>query len=229
VVLSFANRIALVASLCASIGAAGCGTGVMPGTGANEPIAPFYNSLLPSGEFLMGTHPIATVIWTDPLERQADVVMPANWLSSTIRTFDHTSMYDGFHLDLYRPPPPEAIVEITSAGKDHTELALGEMVLVDDKNDDGVFEINAHGKILPPDEYLGGTATVLIYLAAPFAKSDPSFPLTPQNTTSGYQMVDFTCQGQVFSRSNQAIGATFVPRRSSSLPEIRICNRSHSP
>ena len=186
-------------------------------------LAPFHN-------------PRVGILWTDPLERQPDVPMPATYLGST-----RTSRYpdaDTFSIALYRPPPPAAMVEIDDGhdGGQIARLAVGELVLFDDANDDGRFAlVGEEAEIAAPGTaFLGGSDSVVAYVARPFTGATAaSFPLAGLDMT-GYALLNIRCGGDdsrilkgvdnVLSRA-----LNFVFQQSDTFPEVRPCLRTHSP
>jgi hypothetical protein len=206
--------------------AAGACDGITPGSAYDRPmftiVAHFtQNTVLPAA-----AKPVVGVLWTDPLQRQPDVVMPAGWMTST--EIDPASGASAFQADLFRPPPPEAVVDLRAPSGDDTLLAFGEMVVVDDADGDGTFRVSGpHAQIAPPDSYLAGTNNVLVYVARPFVEVESAFPLAGTNT--GYQIVNFECNGRLSQETAIESSTEFVLQPSPTLPEIRDCRRTHSP
>jgi hypothetical protein len=166
------------------------------------------------------------LLWTDPLQRQADVPAPAFSLRSMVAVDT-----DSFALDVFRPPPAGALVDVASPSGDVATLALAEIVIVDDEDADGTFRVSgAAAEIAAPDLYLAGSVTVLAYVARPFAAPEVDFPLVPTGT-AGYQLLQYRCQGQVAAGidavSPQSVDLVLQP--SLTFPELRSCRRTHSP
>lgn len=214
---------AVAAGLAACAG--GC-SGVTPGDAFDQPMFSVFAGFAANLTLPPTTRPIIGVIWTDPLERQPDLVMPASWMST-----DMPPPAGGinFTMRVFRPPPPAAVVDVPGANGDHARLALGEIVIVDDQDRDGAFRISgASDYVEPPDSYLGGTSSVLLYVETPFASPQIKFPLLAA-PSPGYQAVEFNCDGQIPKGTALTTGITFSLQPSSTLPEIRNCDRSHSP
>lgn len=223
-------------ALCAGGGASGCGSGVMPGTGFdNTALFTFQASVVPAGALPAGAHPLVGVIWSDPVQGKPDVVMPAPWISAT----PSDASWAELTIRLFRPPPPAALIDITSSGGDHAQMALGELVIIDDDGD-GMFRISGPraeiaqaqsadaGSAKKSDSYLAGAFQPLVYVARPFQSSTPAFPVFPPGQV-GYQLVDYDCDGRL-TRGPQARKTTlFQMQPSRFLPELRNCMRSHSP
>jgi hypothetical protein len=204
-----------------------CNAGVTPGASFETPLLELRVPIGPAGAIPAGSHPLIGLIWSDPLQRAPDVLMPARWISAT----PSDASYREVVVRIFRPPPPEALIEIARPGDGEApaQLALGEMVIVDDGNDDGVFEISGpRAEIARPDSYLAGSFQAVVYVARPFPSATPSFPLTP-SAGIGYQVVDFGCNGRL-SNGTTVLGYTsFQVQPSRLLPELRNCMRSHSP
>jgi len=221
-----------------------CKSGVVPGN-AYESSLDLQAVLV--GPLPEGAHPIATVIWTDPLQRGPDVAMPARWIDSTVATAapenapadDGSSFRAPFTLRLFRAPPPEALVDIASPdGRSVARLALGELAIVDDADGDGTVHIDAHGTMAAPvgaggapprDRYIAFGEQVLAYVERPFpADIAATFPLAPGAGT-GYRFFTYVCEGRLLSATTPAGGAAMDPQTSVELLQRRTCMRTHSP
>jgi hypothetical protein len=221
----FSFSACLLAALGLAAGASAC-DGITPGSAFDRPMFTIDADFIPNTVLPAAAHPIVGVLWTDPLQRRPDVVMPAGWSSSS--DIDPASGTLTFQADLFRPPPPEAVVDLRAASGDDTSLAFGELVVVDDADGDGTFGVSGpHAEIAPPDSYLAGTTSVLVYVARPFAEVESAFPLA--GTNAGYQTVNFECNGQLSQETAIESSAEFVLQPSLTLPEIRNCRRTHSP
>jgi len=206
-------------------GESACTTGVAPGTAYEAPLFQFQGHLDPRGGLPAGSHPIIGVIWSDPLQRFPDVVMPPRSLGAT----PGGPSYDDLTIQIFRPPPPAAVVDISQAGDVRAQVALGEIVVVDDKDGDGTFHVSGpRAQILPPDEYLAGTDQVLTYLPQPLPAQALGFPVASANAT-GYQLINYQCDGRLSRGPSADVNASFPLQRSRFLPELRSCMRSHSP
>jgi len=237
VVLSCASRIAIAAALglCAGWGTSGCGSGVMPGTGFDTALFSFQASVIPAGALPPDAHPLVGLIWSDPLQGKPDVVMPAQWISATPGDAAWTELT----VRIFRPPPPAALIDITSSGGDHAQMALGELVIVDDDGD-GTFRISGPraeiaqadgagaGSAKKSDSYLAGAFQPLVYVARPFRSSTLAFPVFPPGQV-GYHLVDYGCDGRLSRGPNVPKTTSFQMQPSRFLPELRNCMRSHSP
>jgi hypothetical protein len=184
-------------------------------------------NIRPKGGLTQAVHPIVSVLWTDPLQRYPDVIMPASRLRSAVDT-----AADTFTLDIFRPPPPEAVFDLVDAsGKDLSKLGFGELVIVDDQDGDGGFR--AHGPratIDPPEQYLAGSANVLTYVALPFQPGEVTSPLTLPAQT-GYAVVNYVCQGQISASTVEVDPreVDLVLQASQDFPDVRTCRTSHRP
>jgi hypothetical protein len=248
-----ARALAAAVNVLLAILPAACKSGVVPGN-AYENSLDLQGALV--GPLPEGAHPIATVIWTDPLQRRPDVAMPARWIDSTVATASATAAPasavagDGaaslaaFTLRLFRAPPSEALVEISSPDGHHVaRLALGEMAIVDDADGDGTFEIDAHGTMAGPagagaaapggnrarDRYIAFSQQVLAYIERPFPADVAAGFLVASGTATGYHFFTYVCQGRLPSRTIPATAAKMEPQTSFELIQRRTCMRTHSP
>jgi hypothetical protein len=160
--------------------------------------------------------------------------MPAAWLRSTVAPpAAEPTTADTFTVDVFRPPPPEALVDVplSSDRKDIARLAIAELVLLDDDDEDGTFQVTGpRADIVGTDRYLGGSNILVTYVERPYATPNAATPLTLPGQ-SGYQLVSYECEGQI-SRGTVALDPTaadLIAQRSTSFPEVRNCRRTHSP
>jgi hypothetical protein len=226
VVLKPGRRVLVLAGACA-VGAAACGAGLAPGTSADRPLYAFGAQLGSSNGIPPDARPRLGVIWTDPLQRQSDVPMPADWLGSNL----DRDTFGGFLTSVYRRPPPAAMVRIDSpSGSDWMEMAFGEVIIFDDAEQNGVFRIDGpRAEMAAPDRYLASSEEVLVYVARPFSNAQDGFPLGPA-ILPGYTTLAFFCNGPVPGQQiRQNVGMQFVAQPSQTLPEIRTCLRTHTP
>jgi hypothetical protein len=224
VVLSQGRAIlVLVGAVCAGA----CGNGLAPGTSGDRAMFIMGARLASGGGVPAGANLRAGVIWTDPLQRQPDVPMPSDWLSSTVAR----DTFDGFLITFYRPPPPAALFRIDAPyGGDSIEMAFGQAIIFDDVDNNGVFQIDGpHAQMAAPDSYLAATGPeAIVYVARPFSNAQDGFPLGPA-ILPGYTQLYFFCNGQVVREIRQNVGMQFVLQPSQNLPEIGTCMRTHSP
>lgn len=206
---------------------AACGRGVVPGAAYDQPLLSFSGTINPAGGLGQAQHPIVGLLWTDPLQRSADVTMPARWLQSTVDT-----AADTFTVDIFRPPPPEAVVDLAApGGKIAQQLAMAEIVIVDDWDGDGAFLVQGpRATISAPERYLAGSANVLTYVERPFPSPQINSPLTLPGQI-GYALVNYLCQGQLSGATNpvnpQKVEMILQP--SQDFPDVRTCRASHGP
>ena len=175
---------------------------------------------------MLHTQPIMGLLWTDPLQRSPDVPQPARGIASTV-------IGDTFHIDVYGPPPAAAMVEIASPGGPSLRLALAEIVMIDDQNGDGTFEVSGpDATIGGGDRYLAGANTVLVYLDRSYPSLPPAGNLLAVTGSQGYQLVVYACDHQSILSVNVpdlVTGTVVYPQPSMTLPEARSCARTHSP
>jgi hypothetical protein len=220
--------------------AAGCTSGVVPGRAYEDPLD-LPGRLL--GSLPKGARPLASVIWTDPLERRPDVAMPARWIDSTVAEATaaagaSTNTIASFTLRLFRAPPAEALAEIPSPSGDVALMAFGELVIVDDGDGDGTFQIDGHGTLggggrgaaeATPDRYLAGSQEMLVYVVRPFPPAAGANFHLVQGAKTGYQLMKYVCEGRVLSRVVPAVHADLEPQTSGELVRRRTCMNTHSP
>ena len=224
------------APLALIVGLSGC-SGITPGNAYDQPMASFTGNFIPNTVLPSPIDPRVVVLWTDPLERQADVVMPPSWMSAPL----DPGAGDGrdFPIQLFRPPPPEAIVEVPApGGQDAARLALGEVIIADDGDRDGNIDIAGDGTIPltgdareggPHDSYIAGAAQVLLYVERPFARAPTATSPLATVTQVGYQAIDFECSSQSSSAPVEVHTVAFVAQTSQAVPEVRFCMRTHAP
>lgn len=205
---------------------ASCGTGVVPGAAYDQPLLSFSGTISPTGGLDQAQHPIVGLLWTDPLQRSADVTMPASWLQSAV---DPTT--DTFTVNVFRPPPSQAVVELTAPSGERSRLAVAEIVILDDVNGDGGFVVRGpRATILAPERYLAGSASVITYVANTFPSPGITSPLTVPGQI-GYAVVNYHCQGQLSAGASPAKpdAVELVLQHSQDLPDVRTCRASHGP
>ena len=221
---------------------AGCKSGVVPGRAYEEPFD-VPGRLM--GTLPAGTHPVASVVWTDPLERRPDIAMPAGWIDSTVAKTTGTPEGGGaagatepFTLHLFRAPPAEALVEIPSPSGAVALMAFGELVIVDDGDSDGTFQIDGHGTIAggagggegaPRDRSLAGSQELLVYVARPFPPMAAQGFHLVQGSKTGYQLMRYVCEGRVVAQIMPALYADMEPQTAGELIRRRTCMNTHSP
>jgi hypothetical protein len=181
------------------------------------------------------------VLWTDPSQKEPDVVMPAGYLTSKRNLAASQPTFD---VDVFRPPPSAAILTMPSPSKQTASLAIGEIVLFLDGNGDNTFRVRGRRASLvgsDRDEFLGSSTAIIRYIERPFAETTATFPFGPINDDQrGYDLVILECQGPLpaapptrspnlsSDRPNTfLISVTVQP--STDLPEVRTCMRTHSP
>jgi hypothetical protein len=240
-------RGAAIASLLTGMAGAllGCGKAVLPPETFDSPLFHFEGVLVPVGALSNdeAAHAKLGVLWTDPLQRKPDVTMPGHYLRSS---FERETPWppSRYTVDFFRPPPPEATVEIATpeADRESALLAMGELVLFYDGNDDGTFVVEGpRATIVAPDRYLAGSLTILRYVYRGFAgAASTSARLFPLGLTDkiGYDLISLYCEGRLPERPpNVAFAPVTVvtrvelilQRSSDVFPEVRNCLRTHSP
>jgi hypothetical protein len=227
------RRAALLAALALGAGLGAC-SGLTPGNAYDQPLYRFDGTFISNSALPAGTRPLLAVLWTDPLQRQQDVLMPASWISATVDPGDVVP--ETVHAQLFRPPPPEAMVEIAAPGGAGTaRLALGEIVIADDADRDGVIHVGGPSAAIETpasesaarDSYIAGAVEALLYVEHPLTPSQASFPFA--SFGAGYHVVNFLCAGKASGGTEEWPGVEFVAQTSQVLPEIRDCLRTHAP
>jgi hypothetical protein len=209
-----------------ALGGSACGSGLVPGATYDQPLLSFNGTISPAGGLIGAQHPILGLLWTDPLQRQPDVTMPASWLQSSVN-----ANADTFAIDVFRPPPPEAVVDLADPSGAISRLAVAEIVIVDDQNGDGTFQVEGpRATISAPERYLAGSANVLTYVDRPFSAPQINSPLTLPAQV-GYALVNYVCQGQLSAATHSVNqGAVeMVLQPSQDFPDVRTCRASHGP
>jgi hypothetical protein len=212
--------------LTLALGAFGCGNSLIPGTLYDRPLYSVSGTINPAGGLGQARHPIVGVLWTDPLQRKPDVPTPARWLRSRVDVASDT-----FSVELFRPPPPEAVVDLVDPSGETSRIALAEMVILDDPDDDGTFRVSGpRAVIAPPDLYLAGAIDVLTYVVTPFASPQLTSPLTVAGQ-SGYALLSYNCNGQSSTATTLVAGPSteMILQASQTFPDVRPCRESHGP
>src|SRR5215831_6236 len=91
----------LALPLAVGLTLAGCQQGLVPGNAYDKPLFSFSGIVRPegtipttatttadAGDAMVATNPIMGLLWTDPLQRMADVPQPARGISSTVSVAD---------------------------------------------------------------------------------------------------------------------------------------------
>jgi hypothetical protein len=228
-----------VVSVATTLGAAACTKGLVPGNAYDRPLMTFSGTVKPAGGLAQAVNPIVGLLWTDPLQHKPDVPMPALWMHSSV-----DKLADTFTVDVFRPPPPEAVIDLGAPpdGGEVAQLALAEIVIIDDQNGDGTFRIatppdagaapparDPRATIAPPEMYLAGSPDVVTYVVRPLPSAHYN-PLTLPGR-SGYALVSYNCAGQI-SQSTVEVSKSLVDmilQPSASFPDVRPCRASHGP
>lgn len=219
----------------AFVSAGACGENVVPGDAYERALFTFGGVIRPGGALagVLGrdhtsaaSRPRVSLLWTDPLQRGPDVPAPAYSVRSSV------SPDDTFVVDVFRLPPAAAVVDIDTSGGETATLALAEIVVIDDADDDGTFRVSGpRADIESPDIYLGGSPNVLVYVHRPFPAPLVGGDAIAPAGTLGFDVVSYDCSGPM-ARPAQRVGPELVEivvYQSLALPEVRTCRRSHSP
>ena len=174
------------------------------------------------------------LLWTDPTQNRPDVPSSARAVDSRIiRATDDVQ----YRLTVHRPPPPEALFEVRSPDGETATLAIAEIVLYADMDDDRTFAVRGpRAAIVEPDQFLATSTSILRYVMRPFAVVHSDFPLGSigPTTAAGFDLVQLNCDGQLPSLAAPKTvypqtGVTLVVQPSqTNLPEVRTCMRSQS-
>ena len=215
----------------------GCGKSLVPGNAYDRSLLPEISGrILPIGGLAGADRPIVTLLWTDPYQKKPDVPMPASWMRSTVTPAPagDVTMADRFTVEVFRPPPPEALVDVRLPGSeppDVARVAIAELVLLDDRDGDGTFQVTGpRADIVGKDRFLAGSTFVLTYVERPYATPRAATPLNVPDQI-GYQLVSYDCEGRI-SKGTVAwdpAAVDLIAQRSTSFPEVRNCRRTHSP
>ena len=209
-----------------ALGVSACGDGLLPGTGYDQALLSFSGRVSPTGGLVQARRPIVSLLWTDPLQQKPDLPMPLGWMKSNVSTTGDT-----FAVAVFRPPPSEAMVDLSDMSGSIYRVAVAEIVIVDDQDGDGTFRVQGpRATIMAPDTYLAGAAHVLTYVATPYPSTPSGSPLTLPGQ-AGYAVVTYVCQGQlsggIHEVPKQSVEIILQP--SLDLPNVRSCRASHGP
>jgi hypothetical protein len=194
------------------------------------PLFTFQGDLNPIPDDLVA--PRVAVVWVDPAGLRDDVPEPAEDTK-----FDLTPA--GYTFSIFAPPPASAIREIVdpSSGLGAASFAFGEIVLFEDLNGDGTFQITslAEGsEIVPSDVYRGAQVQyVVIYIEKPWsAATGPAELVGLLSSTPGYHLGHIDCSvpdapATSIPAGNPPVEITVLPTATSQLPFLRSCLRSH--
>jgi hypothetical protein len=213
---------------------------VVPGTAYDKAMPQFGGRIYPVGGLANAANPTVGLLWTDPFQKKPDLPMPANWLQqklTRVAPADGTTP-DTYSLGLFRPPPPEALVDVPSSDPKTgapvvVRLAIAELVLYDDLDGDGRFQVTGpRADIVGADSFLGSSNYVLTYVESP--RDHTSLGNTPLTASGrvGYQLVNYVCEGRISQQTAPVEDLTAVDlivQPATSLPEVRNCRRTHSP
>jgi hypothetical protein len=219
-------------SLCGFALLSACtSSGLVPGTAHDQPVE-IRGTLVDA--LPEGARPVVSVIWSDPWQGRPDVAMPTRWTASAVMPAADGGGQSAVLLQLFRPPPSAALARIVAPTGEAAEVAIGDVVIVDDGDGDGAFHIDARGNIQAPeagrgDRYLAGTSAALIYVARAFPQGvAAALPIGPLDKI-GYQLMGISCDARSTTGHRVVEMANFLVLTSSSLVERRTCLRTHSP
>jgi hypothetical protein len=206
-------------------------SGLVAGTAYDRP-AEISGPLI--GALPEGARPIVGVIWSDPFQRHPDVAMPTRWTASKVTPAMDGSGRAEVLLQLYRPPPQQALAEIVAPTGEVAEAAVGDVVIVDDGDGDGTFHVDDHGTLQVAetgggDRYVAGMSAVLIYVARAFPGDVGATLPIGRLDKIGYQLTNLICEARRPTGNAPITTAHFEPLTSSALVERRTCLRTHSP
>jgi len=184
-------------------------------------------------------HRLLGIIWSDPLQRRPDVVMPQSWLEAQ---WDPPDLGKGIAVYLFRPPPPQALaeVQVDELGKspDSARLAVGDVVVVDDDGD-GHFAVEGSlATLVASDEaaahsdtYIAAADAMLVYVARGFEQQHDGLPFGPADKGSegNYQLFKVDCEGRAVVAAVPVTEMNLSLDSSADLPEHRDCARTHRP
>jgi hypothetical protein len=153
---------------------AGCGDGLVDGAALDQPLLSITGNILSAaGELAPATARSSLelgIVWADPAQQA-----PLNTTSSEDLVSSEIAPDGSFVLNVIRKPDPAAIrwLKFGDEGGPELGLAWGEIVLYEDRNQDGTFGVgpaSERSPILAPDSYRGfARENVLIYVAQGFA------------------------------------------------------------
>jgi len=218
--------------LGAGVVAGACGEGLVPGDAYSSPLIAFGGEITPTGQLSGAWRPRVGVLWTDLNQVGPDLPSDSTYVSSHL---DLDMVVDRYMAEIFRPPPAAAFVDIAADSGEVVRLALGELVIFDDRDGDGRFSVSGpRAEITPPDVFLAGAWDMVRYVSSPFTSPQSGFPLG-MATTTGYALLTLYCAAPLLdptrpareSLGNSNVSMTVLT--SSVLPEVRTCAHSHSP
>jgi hypothetical protein len=194
----------------------------MPGS-ADKPLFVFPVNVVAGDLADVSAAPVVSLLWTDPLQHHPDLLMPPSFFRVTPKGTGQ------FNLEIFRNPPPEAIVDIPAhaPSTDSTRLAIAEIVVLEDVNGDGQLAVTGPRGNVSPDRYLASSHDVLAFIDRPFRSGIPS--ILTASGLARWQLVHYDCDGRLTKEVQGGGMADMVVLPSSSFPEVRSCRRSHSP
>jgi len=214
----------------AGVAAGACGEGLVPGDVYASPLIAFGGEITPTGQLSGAWRPRVGVLWTDLNQVGPDLPSDSTYVSS------HLDMVnDRYTAEIFRPPPAAAFVDIAADSGEVARLALGDLVIFDDRDGDGTFSVSGpRAEIAPPDVFLAGAWDMVRYVSRPFTSPQSRFPLGTA-TTTGYTLLFLYCNGPVLDPARFPAEFSGGPYASMTvltsrvLPEVRTCAHSHSP
>jgi hypothetical protein len=206
-----------------------CGEPLVTGTTLDTPVFSMFGEIQPAP----ANSPLKIgILWVDPTQEQDSV----STVSGSELVDDVIDADGRYTLDFYRPPPDAAIHWLAPEGDSDAVLAFawGEIVLYEDRDDDGTFEVGPVSKQSPmvsSDVYRGmATAHIVVYVEKPLTAEQNIIPeLAGVATKAGYELghasCEFTPPRLVRTDANEAALQMVEP--SWSFPDLRRCLKPH--
>jgi hypothetical protein len=215
------------------LAAAGCGEPLLTADAYDSPLISLHGNFNPARSDLLS--PRVGVVWVDPAELDDDVPAPPQAIGFQL---SDTS----FDLRVYAPPPAGAIRALRDPedGDVITSFAFGELVVFEDRNEDGTFSVTPLGEgstIVPPDLYRGAQSLfVLTYVQHPLQAPDDVLPELHGllAVSPGYHLGVINCatpdaprSGTIDNPEAQQLEMTILAQGTPDLPFVRSCLRTH--
>ena len=212
--------------------ASGCGSPLLSESAYDSPLLSLHGFVDPLPADAVALH--IGIVSVDPEQLRDDVPAPAQTVREDLSE-------ERFQLSFFAPPPRQVIRRLTdpATGAPLASFAIGELVVVDDVDGNGGFQVSAiesGSAILPPDRYRGGQARFVVsFIEQPLVNPTDGLPeLQGMLTASvGYHLVVIECAtaGAPYTHVTEPepvdIEMTILDVGSSHLPFIRSCLRTH--
>ena len=206
-----------------------CGKPLVTGTTLDTPVFSISGDIRPAPA---GAQVKIGVLWVDPTQEPGST----NFVSGSELVDDQIGADGHYALDFYGPPPEAAIHWLKSADDSASVFALawGEIVLYEDRDGDGTFEVGAVSDGSPmqsSDLYRGMALThIVFYVEQPLAAEHITIPeLAGIVVRPGYGLGRTTCtvysSRATYTNVDEPDLKLIEPSRF--FPDLRECLKPH--